>query len=97
MNLPTKPVDGSTIEYADLYGVRQDEWIYCWKCDMPLTLEEISGPPHSSYTDAATYPPFDAGRGFYHQHCPRRGSRPTMPNHLKRRREENLQRKGGTR
>lgn len=61
----------------DLYGSHQADWIYCWKCDMAISLEELSGMPR-----------FDERRGLFHKKCPKSGAAPAMPVHLRIARQE---------
>ena len=53
---------------CDRYGASRQDWVYCWKCDMPITLEE-----------RATRPCFHPDRGMFHAHCPKPGPAPIMP------------------
>jgi hypothetical protein len=49
----------------ELYGHIVEDWVYCWRCDMAIALED----QHV----------FDAMRGLMHPHCPRKGSAPLVP------------------
>lgn len=70
-----------TIDYSDTFGSAQDDWLYCWQCDMAITLEERATDPH-----------YREGKGMHHKSCPPRGSAPSMPSWLKLKQEE--QRRG---
>jgi len=61
----------------ELYGSSRNDWVYCYRCDMAVTLEERSGEP--------TYA---AGHGFRHAKCPKEGLAPMMPAWRKLEREE---------
>jgi len=65
--LPAGDEDGRG-SLEDRYGTAQEAWVYCWRCDMALTLQERSTAP------------FDEIRGFRHSRCPKPGSAPTIPN-----------------
>jgi len=54
----------------DVYGENQSTWVYCWRCDMALTLEE---------RDSAKLSGYDASRGLYHHRCPKKGAAPSIP------------------
>jgi len=64
--LPAGAHSGDDTTLTDTYG--SCEWVYCWRCDMALTLEERA-------TDA----PYDPVRGLYHRRCPRGGAAPIIP------------------
>lgn len=66
--LALPPGDEVPTRLRDIYGENQKEWVYCWRCDMALTLGERDG--DSGY---------DGSRGFYHRTCPRNGSAPLIP------------------
>lgn len=51
----------------DRFGPNVSGWVYCWRCDMALTLAE---------RDSCGYDPM---RGLFHNDCPPHGSAPTMP------------------
>ncbi len=67
----------------DLYGSSVDDWVYCWQCDLAITLAELD-------TDAT----YRQGYGFRHHRCPPHGSRPSIPNAERRTRAEHWQRTG---
>lgn len=48
------------------YGFNQSDWVYCWRCDQALVVDE----------DGVGY---DGLRGFYHYSCPKKGSAPLIP------------------
>jgi len=52
----------------DIYGSSVDAWLYCWRCDMAISLDDLE------YRRA-----FDESRGLHHRSCPRRGSAPQIP------------------
>lgn len=79
--LPAGDQDPNAPTLLDLYGSNRDEWVYCWKCDMAVTLEELSTNPH-----------YRQGRGLHHRRCPKSGSAPIIPQHLRIEREEHRQR-----
>jgi len=67
--LPAGPSEGSeTDSLRDRYGTEQDRWIYCWRCDMAISLKDMER--NRGY---------DIARGLYHRTCPRRGSAPQIP------------------
>jgi len=82
--LPGRAEDGTAERNRELYGSIQDEWVYCWKCDMAITLEERSTNPH-----------YREGYGLYHARCPRRGSAPSIPNRERLLREEHFRKTHG--
>jgi hypothetical protein len=69
--LPQLPA-GEPSEYketlADVYGASQDHWIWCWRCDQAISLE-----------DQSIASLWDEQRGLFHRHCPKGGSAPSMP------------------
>lgn len=69
--------------YFDLYGSEMNDWVYCFKCDMAITLEE-----------RATEPYYAPGHGLHHKSCPRRGTSPIMPTYLRLEREDAMRKKG---
>jgi hypothetical protein len=69
------------ITLLDRFGEDQDSWVFCWQCDMALTLEERA-------TDAL----FDRLRGLHHARCPRPGTAPIMPADQRAKRAEWLSR-----
>jgi len=66
-----------TIDYSDSFGSAQDDWVYCFACWGAITLEERATTPH--YTE---------GHGMRHANCPRRGTVPTAPSHIRLQYEE---------
>lgn len=64
-------------EWEDIYGAHQGQWVYCWRCDMAITLDERCDEPLHH-----------AAKGLRHRQCPRSGSAPVMPVHLRLKREE---------
>jgi hypothetical protein len=66
-----------------LYGSAVDSWVYCWQCDMAVTLDER--------LDSARY---RHRYGWAHDTCPPHGSRPSIPNDERRLRAEYWQRVG---
>lgn len=74
---PSDPDGVRGIDYDSLYGHHRDEWVYCWRCDMAITLEERCGSPCHH-----------AGKGLHHASCPKRGTAPSIPVHLRIKREE---------
>lgn len=67
-SLALPPGDEVPTNLRDLYGQNQKEWVYCWRCDMALTLTE---------RDSSCG--YDLARGMYHHVCPHNGSAPTIP------------------
>ena len=67
--------EGPSLE--DIYGSHQPDWIYCWRCDMAISLEERSGKPF-----------YDEHRGLFHDKCPKTGAAPSMPVHSRIERQE---------
>ena len=59
-------------DYESEYGQHRDDWVYCWKCDMAISL-----------ADRCEHPCYREGKGLHHAHCPRKGSAPAIPVHLK--------------
>lgn len=66
--LPAAPGEDKTPALEDVYGQRRDQWVYCWRCDMALTMDDIC--------DSAVY---DEQRGLRHGRCPKSGTAPLMP------------------
>jgi hypothetical protein len=62
---------------TDTYGHRVEEWVWCHRCDMAISLGDQLG-------NAV----FDATRGLSHRHCPVKGSAPTMPLQSRLRRQD---------
>jgi hypothetical protein len=52
----------------DLYGSSETLWVFCWRCDMAISLAELSTDPH-----------YRPGRGLCHRRCPEPGTAPIMP------------------
>lgn len=68
----------ATPALEDVYGQRRDEWVYCWRCDMALTLDDLC-----DYSAV-----YDERRGLRHLRCPESGSAPMMPTAARLEREE---------
>jgi hypothetical protein len=68
----------------DLYGEDQTSWVYCWRCDMAITLEGRATMKGVGY---------DAGRGLYHRSCPKGGSAPLIPSWEKSPRDEGFRKR----
>jgi hypothetical protein len=62
--------EGPSESLRDRYGENQKDWVYCWRCDMALTLEERDSSHLSGY---------DESRGMYHHRCPKNGAAPHIP------------------
>jgi len=87
LQLPPAPDAGGEVyvdTVDDIYG-KLDDRVYCWKCDQAITLEERSG-----CVDGVehNYMLHDVQRGLFHRRCPRSGSAPSMPVHLRIERQE---------
>lgn len=82
--LPGRAEAGTAERNRELYGRDPDDWVYCWKCDQAITLEERSTNPH-----------YREGRGLFHARCPRRGSAPTIPNRERLIRDEHYRKTHG--
>ena len=61
----------------DRYGANQNDWVYCWRCNMAISLDDLEERSR-----------FDNAKGLRHRTCPKNGSSPTMPVRLKLQREE---------
>lgn len=81
--LPPGQDAGGEPSLRDIYGEAQDRWVYCWRCDMAITLEERATAPH-----------YDPERGLYHGRCPRNGSAPLIPRGQQIRRDEHFRSRG---
>jgi hypothetical protein len=55
-------------ELSDIYGHRREEWIYCWRCDQAISIDD-------QFENVI----YDERRGMAHHKCPREGSAPHMP------------------
>jgi len=66
--LPAAPGAPKAPSAQDIYGHRSEEWIYCWKCDQAISLDD-------QYEGAF----WDDRRGVYHHKCPPAGSAPHIP------------------
>lgn len=77
--LALPPGDEEPTDFADLYGENAKQWVYCWRCDMALTLEERG---------SAKFTGYDGTRGFYHRRCPKHGSAPAIPSGERMERDE---------
>lgn len=75
--LPAGKTKAPTPALEDVYGHRRDEWIYCWKCDQAISLDD-------QYEGAY----WDATRGVHHHRCPAAGSAPCIPTAQRLAREE---------
>jgi hypothetical protein len=82
--LPPAQEDGRGSDLSALYGENQRAWVYCWRCDMVLSLEE---------RDSLKLVGYDGERGLYHHRCPRKGSAPTIPHAQRTQRDEYFARK----
>lgn len=70
--------DGTTpTNLLDIYGSHMDDWIYCWKCDMAISMDDV--------LDEKVR--FDPRRGLIHGRCPKNGSAPAAPVHVRLERE----------
>lgn len=80
-------LNGKTETNADvnqgLYGASVKSWVYCWQCDMAISLDER--------LETAQY---RHQYGWAHATCPPHGSRPSIPNDERRLRAEYWQRVG---
>lgn len=61
----------------DVYGTRRDQWVYCWRCDMAISLSDMDN-NHI----------YDEQRGLRHGRCPDSGSAPMIPTAARLEREE---------
>lgn len=75
--------DEAGCDFAAEYGHDRRSWVYCWRCDMAISLEE-----------RATTARFRPGYGLEHVQCPRSGSAPVIPVHLRLEREQARRRRG---
>lgn len=66
--LPSGQDDDEGQSLRDRYGSNQDHWVYCWRCDMAVSMDDLEGRIG-----------YDVSRGMYHLSCPRNGSAPTIP------------------
>jgi hypothetical protein len=64
-------IDAAT-QNCVLYGTSVASWVYCRRCHMVMTLDELCD-------ESAAY--FVPGSGWQHRHCPIRGTRPMQANH----------------
>jgi len=76
-SLPAGDSQDSAPTLEDRYGANQNDWVYCWRCNMAISLDDLEERSR-----------FDNAKGLRHPTCPRNGSSPTMPVHLKLQREE---------
>lgn len=74
--LPSAKTAAPHSDYGLTYGHNREQWVYCWKCDMAISLEQ----------QEVAY--WDELRGLRHEECPRKGSAPTIPTHLRLARED---------
>jgi len=70
-------VDPAAASLADRYGAEQRDWVYCWKCDMAISLKERAGAPV-----------FTEGLGLSHHRCPKGGSSPLIPQYMRTDRDD---------
>lgn len=70
-----------TLTQGDVYGAIREDWVYCWRCDMAISLKDQE--------ETAVY---DSRRGFAHRHCPRPGSAPSIPTRERLERDEYFRR-----
>ena len=75
--LPAGSEKQKTPALEDIYGSRHDQWIYCWRCDMAIAMQDME--------DNHIY---DPSRGLRHGSCPASGSAPLMPTAARLEREE---------
>lgn len=67
--------------FTDTYGYDQKHWVYCWKCDMAIPIED-------QYLH-------DPDRGLFHpKPCPKPGEAPLMPVGERMERREQFKRRG---
>lgn len=78
LQLPAGDDDATGPSLQDIYGSHQDDWIYCWKCDMAISMDDV-------LDEKVRY---DGRRGLCHGRCPKSGSAPAMPVHLRIARQE---------
>lgn len=76
LGLPGK-VDADAPTLADLYGHERQGWVYCWRCDMAISLADQCGGPA-----------FAERLGLRHRTCPKPGTSPHMPEYLRTERED---------
>jgi hypothetical protein len=75
--LALPPAEGSVAPHlTDTYGHRVEEWVFCWRCDRALSLDDYDG--HIT---------FDERRGLRHIECPSDGSAPIIPTRQRLERE----------
>jgi hypothetical protein len=74
-------------ELANVYGSNRANWVYCWRCDMALTLDERD----QLWEGNGGY---DESRGLYHLDCPETLERPTMPEAERMHRNEYFHKRG---
>jgi len=82
--LPPAKGEGEAVDLRDVYGLAIGDWVFCWRCDMAISLEERD-----------TTARYDERRGLCHAVCPPRGSAPTIPVGERLRRDEALERQNG--
>lgn len=68
--LALPPGDEMPTSLRERYGESQKDWVYCWRCDMALSLKERESSALTGY---------DQARGLYHRSCPKDGSAPLIP------------------
>jgi hypothetical protein len=70
-------VDKDAPSLRDRYGSEQGEWVYCWRCDMAISLDErYSGVVHTERL------------GLSHRRCPMSGAAPRIPEQERSDRED---------
>jgi len=70
-------VDADAPTLRDRYGAEQRDWVYCWRCDMAISLEErCDGVVHTERL------------GLAHRICPKHGAAPRIPEHERSERED---------
>lgn len=75
--LPAGDEKQATPALEDVYGTRREQWVYCWRCDMALSLMDME--------DNHVY---EERRGLRHSRCPASESAPLMPTQARLEREE---------
>ena len=74
-------VDPDAPTLADVYGHIRSDWVFCWKCDMAVSLDERSGISNKPAV-------YHERLGLRHRVCPKSGSAPLIPTYLRNEREE---------
>lgn len=68
----------------DRFGENQAGWVYCWRCDMALTIVDREAMKDVGY---------DPHRGLHHRTCPAPGSAPLIPSWEKVARDDAFRKK----